>query len=137
MSKVLYFTLDENAVMPTRAHKYDAGYDLFTPYTFTIEPRKPFTLKTGVHVHIPEGYVGMIKSKSGLNTKHDIRTEGVIDCGYTGEIHVHLFNYGDKPYTFLQGDKVTQLVVIPCYIDDSMYSTDDKRGDNGFGSTGK
>ena len=74
--------LDKGAYMPTRAHEFDAGLDLYSPVTTTIKGSQyssaPFsggygkvyighrTIDTGVHVEIPEGYVGYIKSKSGL-----------------------------------------------------------------------
>lgn len=82
----------------------------------------------------------MLKSKSGLNVKYGITSEGVIDVGYTGSIVVKLYNHSEIPYTVNPGDKITQLVVISClYPDielvDELEQTD--RGENGFGSTGK
>lgn len=60
----------------------------------------------------------MLKSKSGLNVWHGITSDGVIDEGYTGSIMVKLCNHGDKPYKIERGDKITQLVVVPCeYVD--------------------
>lgn len=82
----------------------------------------------------------MLKSKSGLNVWHGITSEGVIDEGYTGSIMVKLYNHSSCPYDIMQGDKITQLVVVPCeYVDfDVVDKLDDsERGDNGYGSTGK
>ena len=84
--------LDKNAFMPERAHDLDAGYDLRTPIDFKIHCRDFETIDTGVHVEIPKGYVGFLKSKSGLNIKDGITGEGVIDAGYTGSIKVKLYN---------------------------------------------
>ena len=89
---------------------------------------------------IPEGCVGFVKSKSGLMVNHGITTDGTIDCGYTGSIRVKLFNHTSKAYHFKAGDKIAQLVVLPCILlpleeVQSLGKTD--RGANGFGSTGK
>lgn len=97
-------------------------------------------IDTGVHIEIPEGYVGMLKSKSGLNVKHDITSEGVIDSGYTGSICVKLYNHGSNAYEVNKGGKISQLVIMPIItpafeIVDHLDSTE--RGNGGFGSTGK
>lgn len=75
--------LDEGAIMPTRAHAEDAGLDLYTPEYFALTNVPGFdcrVIDTGVHMEIPKGYVGMIKSKSGLNVYGGIVCEGVIDA---------------------------------------------------------
>ena len=82
----------------------------------------------------------MLKSKSGLNVKHGIVSEGVIDEGYRGAIAVKLYNHSDKPYSVRRGDKITQLVVMPCFnveieITDTLSSGE--RGECGFGSSGR
>lgn len=63
--------LDEGAFMPERAHELDAGYDLRTPEDVTVSQYGNVIINTGVHVAIPKGYVGMLKSKSGLNVKSE------------------------------------------------------------------
>lgn len=98
--------LDEGAYMPERAHDADAGADLRTWYAFTLPAHGSYTVHTGVHMELPPNTAGMIKSKSGLNVKHDIITTGVNDEGFTGEIYVRLHNLSDKPYEFRAGDKI-------------------------------
>lgn len=132
--------LDRGAFAPERAHVTDAGADLRSPVGTVIPARGSRVIGTGVHIQLPHGYVGMLKSRSGLNVKHGITSEGVIDEGYTGPIKVKLYNHGDEPYKIERGDKITQLVIVPCeYVHfDSVDELDDsERGDNGFGSTGK
>lgn len=131
--------LDDGAFMPHRAHEADAGYDLFSCEDAIIHPNTGATFNTGVHMAIPEGYVGFIKSKSGLNVKHNIQSEGVIDSGYTGSIRVKLFNHGNKSIEIGRGQKISQLVLLPIItpelkLVDSLEETE--RGDGGFGSTG-
>lgn len=137
--------LDEGAFAPESAHKADAGYDLRTPIDITVYGGDYAIVDTGVHVAIPEGYVGFLKSKSGLNVKHNLTGEGVIDSGYTGSIVVKLYNsashfWGRKDVNFKRGDKIIQLVLLPIIkpdieIVDSLEATE--RGDGGFGSTGR
>lgn len=132
--------LDEGAKMPTRAHPWDAGLDLYAREDAYIRVNNSFLFDTGVHVEIPEGYVGLIKSKSGLNVKHGLTSEGVIDAHYTGSIKVKLYNHGGSKYEVKAGDKISQLVILPCLLPelelvDSLEETD--RCDGGFGSTGR
>lgn len=149
--------LDKGAKMPTRAHEWDAGLDLYTPVDVMVPGCKIIgwvksfilggeadvgcaTINTLVHTEIPKGTAGLILSKSGLNVKHGLTCEGVIDANYTGSIHVKLYNHTRHPYYFKAGDKIAQLVIVPCLLPelelvDSLEETD--RGENGFGSTGR
>ena len=148
--------LDEGAKMPTRAHEFDAGLDLYAPKISTIPGCKysgsvyrvgygkvyvgSRAIDTGVHVQIPEGYVGLVKSKSGLMVNTGLFTDGTIDSGYTGSIKVNLFNTKAADYVIQAGDKIAQLVIVPCLLPDlelvdKLEETD--RGDGGFGSTGR
>ena len=133
-------TLDDGAHMPERAHPTDAGADLRCIEGFVVPPHGSVAFDTGVHIELPYGTVGMLKSKSGLNVKFRNVTEGVIDEGYTGSIQVCVYNHGDYPYEFQAGDKVTQLVVIPVFyarfVEVDEISGGD-RGDSGFGSSGR
>lgn len=131
--------LDEGAYIPERAHILDAGLDLRTPIGAIIPAGGSVTIDTGVHVAIPMGYVGMLKSKSGLNIRNGITSEGVIDAGYTGSIVAKLYNNGSKDKEIHKGDKITQLVIIPIVTPELElvdFLPDTERGDNGFGSTG-
>lgn len=132
--------LDDGAKMPLRAHPFDGGLDLFSMEDGYIRVNQSRVFSTGTHIQIPEGCVGFIKSKSGLMCNHGLLTDGTIDAHYTGEIKVCLFNHGTSRYEVKKGDKIAQLVILPCVLPplelvDSLEETD--RGDNGFGSTGK
>lgn len=136
--------LDPGAKMPERAHETDAGLDLFSPVETVLPVQSAWTdgsvrIDTGVHVEIPAGYVGFLKSKSGLNVKNGIQSEGVIDAGYTGSIMVKLYNHGKVPVQIKKGQKISQLVLLPIItpdleLVDSLEDTE--RGTGGFGSTG-
>ena len=132
--------LDEKALMPERAHETDAGLDLKSPITVLIPKGGSEAIDTGVHIELPSGTVGMLKSKSGLNVKYGIQSEGVVDEGYTGSICVKLYNHGTEAKQFTRGDKITQLVVLPVLYPRVEQTEDIKggdRGDGGFGSTGR
>lgn len=132
--------LDEHAMMPTRAHSTDAGLDLYAPSGAYVPARGSACIDTGVHVELPVNTVGMIKSKSGLNVKHGITSEGVVDVGYTGSIVVKLLNHTDKSYTVHKGDKISQLVIMPIVTPELELVSEleqTERGDGGFGSTGR
>lgn len=137
---MLKVVLEPGAVMPTRAHRRDAGLDIYARDGQTVPAGGSACFDTGVHIAIPAGYAGFLKSKSGLNVKHDLTSEGVIDSGFTGSIVAKLYNHGTKDYYVHAGDKITQLVILPVMLDmpvrvDSLEDTE--RGDNGFGSSGR
>ena len=126
--------------MPKRAHAADAGLDLFSPVEAFIPARSSVTIDTLVHVELPQGTVGMVKSRSGLNVRHGIQSEGVIDVGYVGSIRVKLYNHSGEGYTVNKGDKISQLVILPILTPD-LELVDEldetERGAGGFGSTGR
>lgn len=153
-------TLDKGAIMPTRAHDTDAGLDLYSRESKVVQAGGSAVFDTGVHIELQDfsvrcmredgfGYftdrltlptVGFLKSKSGLNVKHNITSEGVIDMGYTGSIVVKLYNHGKEDYQVNAGDQISQLVILPILtpsleVVDKLEETE--RGDNGFGSSGK
>lgn len=132
--------LDDGAYMPEKAHEEDAGFDIRTPEAKVVYEHESITVDTGVHMEIPRGYVGFLKSKSGLNVKHNLLGEGVIDAGYTGSIVVKLYNNGSSPYVLNKGEKLIQIVILPIpevELDLVDRFKDTERGDGGFGSTGK
>lgn len=140
MHETIKVQLDSNAFEPVRAHEADAGMDIKSPISWLIPARGSATIDTGVHIEIPPKYVGMLKSKSGLNVKHGITSEGVVDSGYTGSVRVKLYNNSDVDYQVNKGDKISQLVIIPIItpsveIVDKLEATE--RGDAGFGSSGR
>ena len=132
--------LDDGAIMPRREHDTDAGADLFTPKSFTLPAHGEHTVDTGVHIELPRQSCAEVMPKSGLNVKHSIVGWGLVDEGYTGSIHVKLYNLGDKAYRFEAGDKIAQLVVRPVQYPDFFRAARIRggaRGNNGFGSTGR
>ena len=136
-----FVKLDPLSYLPRRAHVEDAGYDLFSPKYDFIPARGSAIIDTGVHIQIPKGYAGLIVSKSGLNLRYGLTSDGLIDAGYTGSIRVKLYNNNDRAgYEIRPGDKISQIVFIQI-AEPILLETDEleetERGDNGFGSTGR
>ena len=132
--------LDSGTFAPTRVHKTDAGLDLRSPICIEVPAKGSAVIDTGIHVELPNGTVGFLKSKSGLNVNHDITSEGVMDVGFTGSIKAKLYNHGTKPYQVLRGDKITQPVGVGCRVPDVEIVDElgtTGRGENGVGSTGR
>ena len=132
--------IDKNCFEPVRAHPTDAGLDLRSPIKIIVRARSRVSINTGVHVQIPDGYAGVLVSKSGLMRNAGITCRGLIDSSYRGAICAVLFNHSDDDYVIERGDKITQLVILPCRLDeievvDELDETD--RGTSGFGSTGR
>lgn len=134
----LKFKVLDGGFLPTRAHKEDAGFDLYSPKNAVLCGGTA-RIKLGVCVEIPKGYVGFIMGRSSLNKKGVVCLTGVIDSGYTGEIAVVLNTIGTLA-RIKKGDRIAQLVVTKLAdIDDAVAVDsleDSERGAGGFGSTG-
>ena len=124
----------------TRANKTDAGSDICSSVDFTIPARGDFLVNTDLYIAIPDGYVAIVKSRSGLSVKKKIEVgAGVIDSGYTGEILVHLYNHSDEDVSFNKGDRIAQLLVMKIEMDEFVEREivrHTERGNKGIGSSG-
>jgi dUTP pyrophosphatase len=135
--------LNDEAVLPRRAHEGDAGLDLYACEAAHIGPGERWSVGTGVAVEIPKGHAGLVLPRSGLAKKHGItlvNSPGLIDSGYRGEIRVLLLNT-DPAETFRvePGDRIAQLVISPIALAEPVEAAslaDSARGDGGFGSSG-
>lgn len=126
--------------IPQYAHPGDAGMDLYSSEDSVLEPGKQTTVKTGVSMAIPSGYVGLIWDKSGLAAKHGIKTmAGVVDSGYRGEVCVVMINLGNTSYKIEKHTKIAQLLIQPVNSANVIEVEEldaTSRGKGGFGSTG-
>lgn len=130
----------DNSDQFQKANDADAGYDLISNETCYLMGQTRELVTTDLKVLIPKGYVGIIKSRSGLSVKHGLEVgAGVIDSGYTGQIKVVMHNHSNETYMITPGDKIAQMIVIPIFqgkveLVESLEETD--RGEAGFNSTG-
>lgn len=124
---------------PIRAHYNDAGLDVFAKLNnyITIAPHTTCKIPLGFGVEIPDGYVGYIFPRSSLSSKGLICELAPIDSGYRGEIHAIMTNHTDQSYNICNGDKVGQLVILPCIMAELVTNFEGtERGEDAFGSTG-
>jgi dUTP pyrophosphatase len=131
--------LSPGAYMPVRAHSDDAGYDLFSREDCCIFPNARAKIDTGVHMAIPSGYEGHIRSRSSVMLNKGCITDGTIDSGYTGSISVILFNLSGKLVEIKKGEKIAQIVIEPIFtpeLEEVDCLEETERGSGGFGSTG-
>ena len=97
-------------------------------------------LNTSVNIMVPPDHVGFIWDRSGLAANYGITIlAGCVDRGYIGDIKVVMFNSSFDDYIIHNGDKIAQLLTIPCNLGrylkvGSLDAT--ARGDSGFGSSG-
>lgn len=156
--KVRFKKLNDKAVIPTKAHSTDAGFDLTATscyYGAEIDDGN-ITYGTGIAVEIPEGYVGLVFPRSSISKKEIALTNsvGVIDSSYRGEIFCkfkptlrHNGNmYGDwtdynsEPNNYSVGDRIAQLIILPypeIEFEEAAELSSTERGAGGYGSTGR
>lgn len=128
-----------HAKLPLRAHATDSGADLFALERTVLAPRAITYVHTGIAVELPESTSGIIWGKSSVESKGIKAMAGLVDAPYRGELIVCMYNLNDTEFTFEQGQKVAQLVVLPTLypaFEEAEELTDTARGDGGFGSTG-
>lgn len=139
--RVLFKKLHPDAIIPKKQREGDAAFDLYL-FEDGLESLSLGydTLGTGIACAIPDGYVGIIKGRSGLASKHCVHVlGGVIDSNYRGEIKVVL-DCSRTVVTFKPGDRIAQLLVVPIHnlgsaeVDELPENT--VRGEQGFGSSG-
>ena len=137
--------LTETAIIPTRQHEGDAGYDLYADIQelIIINPHMTEMIHTGIAIEIPDGYFGAVFARSGFASKQGLRPAncvGVCDSRYRGEYMVALHNDSSVARIIYPGDRIAQLVVMP-YLNVEFNEIDEltntERGDGGFGSTGR
>lgn len=150
------FTVLNDGFLPARAYPTDAGADLCATQSVQIKPGEVVKISTGVHIALPKGTFGLIADRSSMGKRGLKVMGGIVDETYRGELGVMLANVKqvsfwqrfcdwlrayplDYSETIQVGDKIAQLLIIPCLTPkffqvDSLNNTD--RGSGGFGSTG-
>jgi dUTP pyrophosphatase len=128
----------KNAVIPTKAHATDAGYDLYATSCHFEDGMLHYG--TGIAVEIPQGYVGLVFPRSSIANTHLTLSNsvGVIDSGYRGEIKAKFRKGGTRGYNV--GDRIAQLIIIPypeVVFEEADELSESDRGEGGYGSSGR
>ena len=120
------------------------GMDIRSAENVTIAPGKTALIKTGLHVEIPYGYEIQVRPRSGLALKHSItvlNSPGTIDSDYRGEVGVILINHGTEDFQIKISERIAQMVLVKvehiAWQAVGSLTGGTKRGEKGFGSTGK
>mgnify|MGYP003705946701 CR=1 FL=1 len=132
---------------PNRGTEGSAGIDFYVPSDFatmTVAPGESCFIPSGIKANVPSGYALIAFNKSGIALNQSLDVGAcVVDSDYQGEIHLHLFNVGQKSVEIAGGDKLTQFLLVPvdhCPVtvvdENSLFEESTIRGSGGFGSTG-
>lgn len=161
-NKIGFKRLSPEAIIPTKAHASDSGFDLFASEDVIVEPGETKIIPTGIAIELPAGYEAQVRPRSGVTSKTKLRVQlGTIDQDYRGEIGVIVDNistdtwsnasrlldnsYAEETrnktggYLIRKGEKIAQLVAqhLPQIIAEEVRNLEEtERGDAGFGSTG-
>ena len=137
--------LRAGAILPAYATASSAGADLYACLDEPVEiaPHETKMIPLGYAIALPAGWAGLVFARSGLASKRDLAPAnkvGVIDADYRGEWFIPIHNHGTEPRTVEPGERIAQLVLVPCmtasfFEADSLDET--ARGAGGFGSTGR
>jgi dUTP pyrophosphatase len=117
--------------------------DLHAVEHVTLAPHETKLVPTGLAIELPPGFEAQIRPRSGLALKHSItlpNSPATIDPGYRGEIRVILQNLGRDTFEIHPGDRIAQMVIaryeaIEWVEHDEL--SDSRRGEGGFGSSGR
>ena len=149
--KDVEFYVEKGGIAPTRKLG-DAGFDFYIPEghpTILLAPGKDVLINTRIRSKLAENIALVAFNKSGVATKKHLQVGAcVVDRSYQGEIHIHVFNWGDATILLEPKDKLVQFVPMNisedeptiCYEGETsleeFYPTSSERGAGGFGSTG-
>lgn len=130
--------LTPDAILPTKAHPTDSGFDLYAAEDVVLAPGETVVIKTGIAIELPAGYEATIRPRSGITAKTKLRVQlGTIDTSYRGELSIitdNVYRRGRNPrpftydvagkaekidystveegtYVIRKGDRIAQLVV--------------------------
>lgn len=142
MLPVKILKLHDRAIIPRYQHSNDAGLDVHAVCDDVVPVGDRKLISTGLAFQIPGYCMIDVRPRSGLALKSGItvlNSPGTIDSNYRGELGIILINHGDEPFEIKVGDRIAQILFLPCYtatLIESDELEDSDRGSSGFGSTG-
>ena len=138
--KIKIKKLKPDAKLPKYSLPGDVAMDMYAMETVTVKPGEHHYFFHGFALEFPNGIAAIVKDKSSISKAGLHTMGGVFDAGFRGEYNTHVVNLGSEPYTVEEGDKVSQLMIIPVAIaelEETDTLSESERGTGGFGSTGK
>lgn len=131
---------NKNAILPVRSHSTDAGLDMFLPNDLEIKPLETVCIGFGLGFEIPEGYAGIFVPRSSIGKKGLYISPAIVDCGYTGEVHLIATNLSQETMNYKQGDRLCSLVlfnILTPTLQEVEEFQETERGSKGLGSSGR
>jgi dUTP pyrophosphatase len=131
--------------LPAYETEGSAGMDLRADLTgpMVLKPLQRILVPTGLFIELPAGFEAQVRPRSGLAIKHGItclNSPGTIDSDYRGEIKVILINLSGEEQVLHHGDRIAQMIihtVEQVQWHEAPVLAETKRGEGGFGHTGK
>lgn len=137
--------LDGEAMPPRRATDGAAGLDVFAHFgpgaleTLEFKAGEVRKVPLGFAVELEPGFYADVRGRSGHTLHGDFSVElGTIDSDYRGEVSAMVRAHRD--FVMLNGTKVAQMLLhkgVYLHIEMVDSLTETRRGDGGFGSTGR
>ena len=132
------------AKLPTKATNGSGAYDLYSTEASVLPAEERAAFGIGLAMEIPEGFVGLVCSRSGLALKQGIavlNAPGIVDPDYRGEVKAIVINHDtEQPLVVNSGDKIAQILFVKAedvIFEEAEELSSTQRGTGGFGSTGK
>jgi dUTP pyrophosphatase len=146
MQQVLIKVVNQsNNDVPEYATPGSAGMDLKANLhePVILNPLQRQMIPTGLFIELPDGYEAQVRPRSGMAYKKGItclNSPGTVDSDYRGELKIILINFSDTLQTIEHGDRIAQLVIAK--VEQAKWDivkqlNNSKRGEGGFGHTGK
>lgn len=154
--KIVFEKDSEQIKSPSRAYDTDSGFDLYSPYEFTLKANERATISTGVKFQIKTPLVirmlkfvgapleveAQIRPKSGRSKAGYEVSLGTIDWSYTGATGITIHNFTNKKIKFSKDEKLAQIVFSLVFtgkrfnLQSGKVNQNTQRGSKGFGSSG-
>lgn len=143
--RVQFRRMRPDAIVPRYMTANAAGLDLCAAIDAPIElsAGERVAVSTGLAMHIPDGFEGQVRPRSGLARDHGVtlvNAPGTIDADYRGVITVLVINTSKHAFTIEPGMRIAQLVIAPVVqaeLEEVEELAATERGAGGFGSTGR
>lgn len=127
-------------LFPEKSRPSDACYDLKSKEDVEIPAKGFVRVQTGVHMEFPSHYEVIVRGRSGMANKGIYTHVGTVDCNYTGDVSVILYNFTNEIYKIKRGDRIAQFQIQwnpGVELIEGKVTTNEERGDKGFGSSGR
>lgn len=125
--------------LPVRKTKGSCGYDIECPIDLCMTPGTWYNFDTGIQMEegdIQDGCFAIVLPRSSTGFKYGLRlknTAGIIDSSYTMDTIKASISV-TEPASFLKGDRILQMIIVPYGIIDGETAPTEKRV-GGIGST--